>query len=159
VVTLVYLAVQIRQNTRASRAATFLGITNAWQEYLLAWVELDLGDLLSRAAADPDSFTESDYDRLFFVARALFRRFENDFFQHRSGTFDPGGWEGYRRSFATEIITLPAIRACWQQQRTVFAPEFTAYVDAQLETARQEGEDNGYSLQEWNEIVRRESAV
>jgi len=159
VVTLVYLAVQIRQNTRASRAATFLGVTNAWQDYLLASLDDDRIDLRFRAAADPDALSEADYIRLFSLARVLFRRFESDFFQFRSGTFDPGGWESYRRSFTTEIMASPAIRALWEQQRSVFAPEFSAYVDAQLDSARGEGEDIELALQAWKEIVRRESAV
>ena len=159
VITLVYLALQIRQNTRASRAATFLGLTNAWQDYLLASVDADLVDLRIRATADPDSLSEADYIRFFSLARVLFRRFENDFFQYRSGTFDSGGWEGYRRSLTTEIIASPTIRAFWEQQRSVFAPEFTAYVDAQLDSARQVEEDTARSLHAWKEIARRESAV
>ena len=159
-VTLVYLALQIRQNTRASRAATFLGLTNAWQDYLLASSSADLTDLRIRADADPDSVSGSDYMRLLYLTRVLLRRFENDFFQYRSGTFDPGGWVGYRQSFMTEILASPSVRAFWEQQRSVFAPEFAAYVDEQLDAAREAARDDvAHSVQGWKEIVRRESAV
>jgi hypothetical protein len=160
VITLVYLALQIRQNTRASRAATFLGLTNAWQEYLLATSNAELTDLRVRAAADPDSVSESDYIRLFSLTRVLLRRAENDFFQYKSGTFDPGGWEGYRRSITTEILASPTVRAFWEQQRSVFAPDFSAYVDEHLDAAREAGrEDIAVSIQDWKKMLRRESAV
>jgi hypothetical protein len=160
VITLGYLAIQIRQNTRASRAATFLGLTNAWQDYLLASADAESADLRIRAAADPDSVSESDYYRLLAHTRVLLRRFENDFFQYRSGTFDPGGWEGYRHSLTTEVLTSPTVRAFWEQQRAVFAPEFVAYVDGQLDAVREAGRQHiASALQEWKEIARRESAV
>jgi hypothetical protein len=157
VITLVYLALQIRQNTRASRAATFLGLTNAWQDYLLAAASVDLTELRIRAAEDPGSVSDSDYIRLYQLSRVLFRRFENDFFQYRSGTFDRGGWEGYRQSFATEVLASPTMRAFWEQQRSVFAPEFSAYVEEQLDSGRRAGEDVTHSVQEWKRIVQRES--
>ena len=88
-ITFVYLALQIRQNTRASRAATFLGLTNAWQDYLLRSVESDSTELQIRAVADPDSVSESDYYRLLAQTRVLLRRFENDFIQYRSRPLYP----------------------------------------------------------------------
>jgi hypothetical protein len=160
VATLVYVALQIRQNTSATRAATFLGLTNAWQDVLLASARPEVVDLRVRAAADPDSVSESEYVQLALTARVFFRRFENDFFQYRSGTFDPGGWEGYRNSLTADVLASPSLRAFWEQQRSSFAPEFVAYVDAHIGSARTtDGEGLGRGLQEWRERVKRESAA
>lgn len=162
VVTLVYVALQIRQNTRATRAATFLGLTNAWQDALIASASPEAAELRVRAAADPDSLSESEYVRLFLSARVLFRRFENDFFQYRSGTFDPGGWEGYRRSLVVDVLSSKSMRAFWAQQRSTFAPEFVSYVDEELISARESraassGMPN--ALEEWKRLVGREGSA
>jgi hypothetical protein len=160
VVTLVYLAFQIRQNTRASRATTFLGLTNAWQDYLLTSASPEFSDLRNRAAADPSSVSESDYIRLYSHARVLFRRFENDFFQYRSGTFDSGAWEGYRHSLATDILASASTRAFWEQQRSAFGPEFIAFIEEQIESARKiEQDDLAAAVRNWKELVEKESAV
>lgn len=160
IATLVYLTLQIRQNTRATRAATFLGLTNAWQDYLLAWASADLTELQRRARFDPGSVTESEYVQLYSHARVLFRRFENDFFQYRSGTFDPGAWEGYRNSLTSEILASPSIRAFWEQQRFAFAPQFIAFIDELLVSAPRDGQnDLAMSVQTWKELVEKESAA
>jgi hypothetical protein len=160
VVTLIYVALQIRSNTRATRAATFLGLTNAWQDVLLASADADFVELQIKASADPSAVTESEYFRLYLRSRVLFRRFENDFFQYRSGTFDPGGWEGYRNSLAADVLASPSLRALWEQQRSMFAPEFAAYVDEQIDSHRKADHvTDARGLPAWQELVERESAV
>jgi hypothetical protein len=117
-------------------------------------------DLRVRAQGDPESVSETDYVRLYLSARVLFRRFENDFFQYQSGTFDPGGWEGYRNSLVADVLGSPTLRAFWHQQRPLFAPDFVAYVEKQLPLVSQgEAYDLNRALQEWRELVARESAV
>lgn len=159
VVTLLYLATQIRQNTRATRAATFLDLTNAWQEYLFANAEPEIARLRLQAAKDPDSLSDVDYYRLYSIERVLFRRFENDFFQVRSGTFDPEAWQGYRQSLLVDVLASPGSRAMWEQQRPFFAPEFAAFIDAKLEEARALAPaDLSRGARSWKERVAAESA-
>jgi hypothetical protein len=112
-----------------------------------------------RAASDPDSVSEPDSVKLFSLARVLFRRFENDFYQYRSGTFDYAEWEGYHQSFLREIMASPTMRAFWEQQRPVFASEFSAYVQDQLDSTSETAEVTRNSLEEWKAIRRRDSAV
>ena len=160
VVTLVYLAFQIRQNTRASRAATLLGLTNAWQDYLFTWASPELVELRTRAEADPTSVSESDYVRLYAYARILFRRFENDYFQYRSGTFSHDAWEGYRQSLAVDVLSSANARAFWQQQHSTFAPEFIAFMNTQVESARKIGQaDLATAASKWKALVEKESAT
>ena len=162
VVTLVYVALQIRQNTRATRAATFLGLTNAWQDVLLYSASREMADLRVRSGTDPSAVDEPEYIRLFLIARVFFRRFENDFFQYRSGTFDAGGWAGYRQSLTSDVLGSAGMRAFWEQQRSTFAPEFVSYIDEQLDSVRRSEAANvplSRALQEWKELVARESAV
>jgi hypothetical protein len=80
--------------------------------------------------------SEPDVGRLYILVRGVFRRFENDFFQFKSGTFDPGGWEGYQNSLIQDILPFPGFRAMWQLQRDLFAPEFVRFVDEKAEVAR-----------------------
>jgi len=132
-VSLVYLAIQIRQNTKATRASTLLGLTNAWQDYLLQAIQPSMVDLLQNSARDPEGMSRSDLLRFFLLTRIIFRRFENDFLQFESGTFDTGSWEGYRNAFVQDVLALPAFRAMWKQQRDSYAPGFVRFVDEQAE--------------------------
>ena len=104
-----------------------------------------------------------DVSRAFALARVLFRRFENDYFQYRSGTFDSGAWLGYRTSLREEVLSQAANRAIWVLTRDRFSPEFAALVDREVEAVRAAGggkaglgglEDGG---EQWKEALRQEN--
>ncbi len=161
-IALVYLAFQVRSNTKAVRASTFLGLTNGWLDFLQFSAQPELVDLISRLGREPDKLNPVERTRVWLYARGTFRRFENDYFQFRSGTFDAGAWLGYQNSLRDEILSAPHMRALWALTRDMFSPEFAALVDLQAEAARAAGENLDDSDSEhhftnrWKEALRRE---
>ncbi len=158
---LIYVGFQIRSNTKAVRASTFMGLTNGWTDYIRMTVEPELADLLDRASREPDKLDRVELSRVFLIGRAAFRRFENDYFQFKSGTFDTGAWLGYRNSLREEILSTPSMRAQWALTRDSFSPEFAALVDREAEAARvARGDSPPESFTEqWREALRRESTA
>jgi len=159
-VSLIYVAFQIRANTRAVRASTFLGLTNGWLDFLQHTSDAELADLLVRARAAPDQLDRVELYRIFTLGRATFRRYENDYFQFKSGTFDAEAWRGYRSSLRDEVFAGPSMRALWTLSRDKFSPEFAAMVDREAEAARVAGVDSELedSMVQWREALRREGA-
>ena len=159
-ISLVYLAFQVRANTKAVRASTFLGLTNGWVDYLRFTSEPELADLLVRSRLEPDKLTPAEFYRVWAVGRGTFRRFENDYFQFKSGTFDAGAWLGYRNSLREEILSSPTMRALWVLTREKFSPEFAALVDSEADVARAAGaQSERRDLEQWREALRREGAA
>ena len=76
-ISLIYLAVQIRHNTKATRASTVLGLTNAWQDYLLQAMEPATAQLLEAGVQDPEGMSQNDSLRFYLLTRVIFRHSQN----------------------------------------------------------------------------------
>ena len=157
-ISLVYVGFQIRSNTKAARASTFLGLTNGWVDYLRFSASPEVAELLVRARLEPHELDPVEFSRLFAIARGTFRRFENDYFQFKSGTFDAEAWRGYCSSLREEVLSAPGMRALWVITRERFSPEFAALVDREAEAARAAGRDSEpvSSIEQWRAALRGE---
>jgi hypothetical protein len=132
VVTLVYLAVQIRQNTRSVRTAAFQA------------AQRDFADTLDRLSHDPEltrllfdglrdfeSFSTEDRRRFATYMASLLRRYENLLHHTRLGSLDPDLWEGLlfelRRMFAG-----PGTRAWWARGQDAFNRELRDFIEREV---------------------------
>jgi hypothetical protein len=116
VVTLGYLAVQIRQNTKSVQAATFQSIAEG------------LADASYRLMNPPPGDQRTD---LFLLFVGTLRRYENLHFQIRRGTLDRSDVEGFFTSLAA-VFEVDFFRECWPATRTFFHPAFASYVEEEV---------------------------
>lgn len=141
VVTLAYLAHQIRQNTRMVRSATYQQVANSLTDFsaLLAQ-HPDLCELYFRGGRlGLSSLSEPEHDRFALVLFNFFRRQENAFYQQVQGTLEPAAWAGVRESLS-DVVLRPGVHQWWKQARARFIPEFAAFVDHALpKAAAQQG--------------------
>jgi len=128
----VYLAIQIRLNTKAMRSSA-----------IDSWVgAVALGN---DALAKTDAFAGvaySDYDALGEDQRRTFNRamaqmynaLEALYFHHQNGVVDEQFLEAKMRPLFLSI-QQPGARAWWETRgKTIFDPRFVAYVEARLDT-------------------------
>jgi hypothetical protein len=111
VVSLIYLAIQIRDDAKASRAAAVTDATAGIQ----AWYQ-ELG-------SNPQTA------KLFL--HSIFLGFQRSYFLSKAGTLDVG----LRDSIGTAVHAvnhLPGVRFYWQHRRIFFQPEFVAWVETLL---------------------------
>ena len=134
VLTLVYLAVQIRQNTSSTRASTYSATTDGWHNYMQAQSVADI-DLLISLAKNPSKLTSADFYRGYYLCRVMFRRMEHDYFQFKAGTFDPATWNAYVKAFREDTFGNPAVRAMWKLQFAYLNPKFYEYMQSEIEDA------------------------
>jgi len=95
VVTLIYLAGQVRQATRATRAASFQAASALEQEFLLS-VGQDPGTARTWAAfmfGDPTTLSDDERAQGFFLMASILRRLENFHQQHLLGTISLEAWQ------------------------------------------------------------------
>lgn len=132
IVTLLYLAVQIRQNTKAIQSSSFHGVTNSFNEInnLLAHDE-SLARIFRIGMEDLDNLTDDEKVRFGFIYMSPFRVFETIYFQRESGTVDPRLWEAEKRSIQF-LLRGAGSRAWWRSNPLSFTSEFRQYIEEEV---------------------------
>ena len=125
VATLLFVAFQLRQTTKALRASTFQDINQ------------DQIRLTQDARAIFDIFKESRGESLGIEDRMkageffynAFRSYETAWYQFREGNLDSVAFEGHRRWM---VWGLANPSGSWNKLKVLFHPEFCAFVDELL---------------------------
>ena len=130
VVTLVYLTVEVRQNTDALRAQSRQAVLEASQAELFMLVEYpNLGLAFSGGLPlSPEEHVQVDA----WLTSALRTR-EYSWLQYRERSIDEAQW-ATERAVTLSIFDDPVTRLWWQRQgRQVVGPEFVAFLDSLTE--------------------------
>ena len=90
IATLVYLATQIRQNTRAIRGATLNAVTQH-QQFELRW-SAEMGPSIRKAIHTPDQMSEDDVWQVSEMFTAFFVARQNEFSQYKQGLLSEEDW-------------------------------------------------------------------
>ena len=132
VITLAYLAVQIRDSARASRAAAVTDATTGMQ----AWYQ-ELGSSAESAKLfldgmkNPDALSSPDRFQFVMLVHAAFLGFQRSFFLSRAGTLDVS----LRDSIGTAVRAvnrMPGMAYYWEHRKAFFQQEFAEWVEELL---------------------------
>jgi hypothetical protein len=136
VVTLVYLAIQIRGNAQSYRSAAVTDATTAMQSF---YQELGTNPATSRLFLDglrnPDALSPQDQFQYLMLMHSCYLGFQRSFFLARHGTLDLA----LRDSIGTAIHAvnhLPGMHFYWRQRKGYFQPEFAEWVEGLLSRER-----------------------
>lgn len=128
IVSLFYLAVQVRQNTRSSRAIVVDSLARSMHDLAFEMAQNDQLLMTATMLRDWSSASELERARCAAFMRGYFKLFENGWFQMRKGTLERDQWEGYD-AFLRTVWMHPTVKTWWSMRRTFFAPGFREYVE------------------------------
>jgi hypothetical protein len=129
IASLFYLAAQVRQNTRSSRAVVVDSLAKSMHELAFAMAQNDeLLKIVTTSLEDWGAATEIERARAASFLLGYFKLFENAWFQMRKGTLERDQWQGYD-AFLRTVLHHAAVKPWWQMRRAFFAPGFREYVD------------------------------
>jgi len=132
IVSLFYVASQIRRNSSALEASTNQAVTDSTQQRLLVPAQNPaLAAALAKARSDFDALTPTERVQLAFFSRATFRGIQNAFFQHRQGLLSEAAWKSYE-AIIRNNLSRPDVPAWWPTERETFDEAFAEYVDRLL---------------------------
>ena len=151
VASLVYLALQIRQNTRTVRGSTLHLNTDLWASLFLRLAEPDIARAYVAGMAGRPDMKPLHYTQFFFICRAMFLGYENQYYQVRQGVLDRETYEAYQRAIATQFLAFPGFRIWWQQSRSVFSPAFAEHIDAMVAATPES--DTATFLRDWQRLA------
>ncbi len=139
-ITLVFLTVQMRQSTRATRSASAIQSTST----VTAWYR-GMGNneqssaLFYNALADPEARTPEEWIQFVYIFHGLLLAFQNSYYLAKEGTLD----ERINYSLTEVMVAVkdqPGFHKYWQQRRSIFFPEFQDYMDATVASDRRVSE-------------------
>jgi hypothetical protein len=137
-VTLAYLALQIRQSNRTHQLSAVTRIGESTESWLGQVVQDPvLLDVYSRGLRDPDSLDRDERWRFNLLVLQFLRGVETGWIQVQWGIVEREFWEGFCKSVRV-IVGSPAGRRAFESNRDLLTPRFAAEVQAIID-----GERNG----------------
>jgi len=129
VASLIYVGIQIRQNTRATHAATLQELCRDMRDQFNAPPVVRVA--LRKMSARQELEFEEQYAWLQYTLNT-FRMYENQWFQHKRGMLDDTLFRGYQ-SHIYLTLDSPSASAFWEQTKAAFFhPEFVTHVEELL---------------------------
>jgi hypothetical protein len=137
VISLAYLAIQIRQNTKSVRASTYQAVLDSSRsdtELLLAHPHLERIYRLGRQ--DPTKLTGEERPVFRMLLGQLLLNYEIMFLQHQQGVIDEDFWRG-RQEGLRALLSQPGVRHWWAGAspllRRYYASGFTELLESLMD--------------------------
>ena len=129
VTTLGYLAFQIRQNTRATHAASHHAITDSMNQVNLSTARSPgLARIWVVGNKARSSLSEEERIQYDMLLLSYFHVFDTLHYEARVGAGDRDLLLAEERSFA-HVFSLPGVQEWWAENPYAFSPEFRAYME------------------------------
>jgi hypothetical protein len=131
IISLGYLAGQIRQNTKAIKASSNHAINDAFNGYLKLLIENErAAKILAVGVRNIHELDEVQRDTFYAVISMLFNHFENTYLHYRQGLLDTEQWDRWAIAIGW-YAGFPGIEAWWKNRAGVFTSAFREMVEAQ----------------------------
>ena len=132
VVSLFYVAHQIRQNTNAVRSATAQTV----HEHFAKWYHLvaaddELAQIVAKGLRDYGSLSEKERVRFVATFMAFLSYTQNAFLKWREGLLASPLWMGWELVIMN-LVCAPGGKAFWKERGYMFGGEFRRYVESDL---------------------------
>jgi hypothetical protein len=137
IISLLYLAVQIRGDARAKRMATSHEQSVATSGVQLAIANnSSLAELYFRGSNDFASLNGAELPRFSALLTNVFRNWEDQLFQWDEGDLDVRIWRGIDAAI-TDFCSLPGLQAWWKTRFHWYSSEFQAFIEKKIAEGRE----------------------
>ena len=129
VISLVYLAAQIRAQSREARLSAMHEISQSFRESLAAGSDMTMAEIVTRANENFDAVSDAERIVLISGNQRVIRVFEEAFHQRREGRLDEYIWDVMVKQYAS-FLSAPSMARVWELRKEFYDPEFRAFVDS-----------------------------
>ncbi len=136
-ITLVYLAVQTRSNTRVMRAQARSSITDQILQLNIFLAENQMYREAVRKSQSGEALSDEDRDVLLREASMWFRHMENVQYQYSQGLYEANEYHAQRAIWVYRFNNHPFWREAWKRQRAmgVVSPNLVAEIEPIVKNA------------------------
>jgi hypothetical protein len=145
---IIYLAVQIREQTRERRQSAVNALTVQWGDLTRSFH--DNAEFCAIYLRGVQSFTDLDaVSKLRFSSflNRFFKNFQAMFFSHRDGVLSASLWGEVERTMS-DVIAYPGVQQWWQTRRHWHTEEFARVIDALIAKGAEPKAYSTYNLRE-----------
>jgi hypothetical protein len=129
-VSLIYLALQVRQAEKNQRALIHQGRTAQVSDRVLRMAEPDLVRVYLKNALEREPLVEEIEFQVFsLLSGSIYREVQDAYFQHDNGLLDDAGLNNHLGIFRGALATAGG-KALWRVARDIYDPAFVARGDA-----------------------------
>ena len=136
IVSILYLAVQISDNTRSVRANAGFEAAHSWAISNEILYQASKEDRMTFVRAfDPveswDEFSEDERVHISIFMRSIFQKLEGQYFLFKYGNLDKGIWDN-RKAWAAGVLQTPFFQHWWRVEKSqlIYSPEFIELVES-----------------------------
>src|SRR6267143_6591700 len=134
VISLFYVAHQIRQNTNAVRSATAQTVHEHFAKwYHLVAADADLSRIVANGLRDYASLAEQERVRFVAAFMAFVSCSQNAFLKWRERLLEQPLWRGWELVIMN-LVCAPGGKAFWRDRAFMFGDQFRRYVESDLMT-------------------------
>ena len=126
---LVFVGLEIKQNTTAVRGATQQAVSSQVAEMYRILTENErMADLVSKASKgiNKSDISESDYVSFWSFQMMGFRRIENIYLQHKNGLLTKDAFS----RIGMDIYKTKIVRVIWEERKGDFEADFVEFFEA-----------------------------
>jgi len=154
-ISLIYLALQIRQAEKNQRAIIQQARATRASDFSLFTANPGIADVWARGLAGDETFTLAELRQYMAIFRAMLNNMEDSFFQHRSRLLKDDAFESSMSLMRAGFGTL-AWKTSWALIRTNFSKPFRDFIDQAAREAHAPPRD---FLTAWKEGIAAEKAA
>jgi len=129
VVSLIYVASQVRAQRWEARIASQHEITEAFRHAITAVQNPELADLVVKANSGLDDLSDSERLQIMAVAQSMLRVWEEAHYQFLEGRLDQSMWEAMLAQF-TDLMSVISFQSTWSLRKHTYRKEFVNFVDS-----------------------------
>ena len=131
-VSLIYLALQVRQAEKNQRALMQQGRADRVSDLVLRISEPNLAGVFNKGMVDPGALSADEINRFVTISRAMLVSAEDSFLQRRAGMLGDEAFRSFAAGLRNLFATSPGLRVAWRLTSQQYGPDFGAFMEAQL---------------------------
>lgn len=129
VLSLAYVAIQIRQNTKTVRSATELDTGRQWSEFHGRVAHSsDMADIWDKGLTNSEKLSPSEKRKFIWLVAEYLFLVESLYRQRQCGFLGHDSWEQHLRAVAG-LLLHPVLESWWESGVSPYSPEFTKAIN------------------------------
>lgn len=129
IVSLIYLALQVRKNTETERTSTYQSVVSDFGSLNRAMASTpELSYLFVKAMENFGELSSDEKARISQLFFAAFHYFENMFYQNQKGYLEEDVWRGWKRIMLS-YYARPGFQTWWSVRRDVYSQAFGEFLE------------------------------
>ncbi len=132
IVSLVYLAIQIRHNTHTVRSSAQQEVLSDMARFIsLVAGDSDTASLYELGLADSRDLSRAERLRFSLLLTRFFYSFSRLYDLHREGNLDPEFWKAHKEILLW-VIKQPGVKRWWPNARSQIPGSFAGFIESEM---------------------------